>query len=175
LAQDNTAERAIIVYHADDLEDVDQGQAALNVGLDAVKAMARDRFKDIALESSWGDARAFIGHTGYAETVDSHEHEEARRAVGQIFDGPADGRNRDRVAFFENDSGQIERTARDDDDWGHELGDEYINREEGLRGERGFICRRYGDRNHNIFFGSCKTLGYSGRYCFRSAWPCHNG
>jgi len=41
------------------------------------------------------------------------------------------------VAFFENDSGQIERTARDDDDWGHELGDEYINREEGLRGERG--------------------------------------
>ena len=108
LAQDNTAERAIIVYHADDQENVDQGQAALRVGLEALKSMARGRFKDIALESSWGDARAFTGYTGYVETENGHVHENERRSIGQVFDGPADTRNRDRVAFFENDNGQIE-------------------------------------------------------------------
>jgi len=158
LAQDNTAERAIIVYHAHDQEDVDHGQAALRVGLDAVKSMARGRFKDIALESSWGDARAFIGHTSYVETEYGHEHENERRSIGQVFDGPADTRNRDRVAFFENDNGLIERTARDGEDW-DQLGDEFINREEGLRGERGSRALAGDTRRPTSRFGGRRDSG----------------
>ena len=158
LAQDNTAERAIIVYHADDQENVDQGQAALRVGLEALKSMARGRFKDIALESSWGDARAFTGYTGYVETDNGHVHENERRSIGQVFDGPADTRNRDRVAFFENDNGQIERTARDDEDFDR-FGDEVINREEGLRGERGSRALASDTRRPTSRFGGRRDNG----------------
>ena len=122
LAEDRISDRAILVYHADDLENVDTAQAALKLALTMVQDVTNKQFKDIAMEASWGDAKAF--------TRDDVP------AIGQVFDRPRDGQHRDRVAFFANDNGNIERTDSDEYDAG-EFGDSYQGREAGLRGNIG--------------------------------------
>ena len=118
LQEDLVSDRAILVYHADDLESVDTAQAALKHALGTVKAAARDQLKDIALEASWGDAKAFT--------------RDAVPASGQFFDRPEDSKDeRERVAFFANDNGELE--AADED----EFNGRGYGQEAGLRGGEG--------------------------------------
>ena len=128
------AERAILVYHADDLENVDTAQDALRLSLKVVRELAPKQFKDIALEASWGDAAAFKAPGEDAKGTEN-------LAIGQLFDAPASPENRDRVPFFEGDNGDIYRSDFDaeggDDHFGtaDRRGDRFQNREAGLRGD----------------------------------------
>jgi len=128
------ADRAILVYHADDLENVDTAQDALQLSLRVVRELAPKQFKDIALEANWGDAAVFT-------TPGEDTNDVENLAIGQLFDGPVDPRNRDRVPFFEGDNGDIYRSDFDtegsDDRFGtaDRRGDRFQNREAGLRGD----------------------------------------
>ena len=89
LSESKSAERAIIVYHADDSESVDTAQAALQTVLGLVKSKS---LKDIALEASWGDADVY--------------DPEGREPAGQLFGTPkAEGASDySRVSFSQNGS-----------------------------------------------------------------------
>jgi uncharacterized repeat protein (TIGR01451 family) len=123
LSEDKVSDRAILVYHADELETVDTAQDALSLTMNMVRDLSRDQFKDIAMEASWGDAKAFTRGD--------------IPASGQVFERPVDAdENRDRVAFFANDNGTIERS--DDNDFDDEDFSGFGTQDEaGLRGSRG--------------------------------------
>lgn len=53
LSQNQTAERAVLVYHAADEMSVDAAQARLQTALDAVRDLGPKSLKDIALEALW--------------------------------------------------------------------------------------------------------------------------
>ncbi|MEP3889063.1 MAG: hypothetical protein ABJN69_01275 [Hellea sp.] len=139
LEESVTADRAILVYHADDLEEVDIAQSALKRALKLVKSLAPKQFKDIAMEASWGDAKAF--------TRDDVP------ASGQLFDRPSGDSNRDRIAFFANDNGRLERTDAD------EFGDRAQGREAGLRGDRGSEALEGDTRRATNSFGGRRDNG----------------
>ena len=66
-----TAERALIVYHAATHQDVDMAQAHLTVALKVVQELAPSNLKDVSLEASWDDVlESNIGDNGvhYAST-----------------------------------------------------------------------------------------------------------
>ena len=153
LEQSMTADRAILVYHADDLESVDIAQAALKRSLKLVKSLSAKQFKDIAMEASWGDAKAFTGYTGYRETENGHVHEDERRSIGQNFDRPSDPSDRDHVLFFENDNGVLERTDYDT------YPDSYQGREAGLRGDTGSDALEGDTRRSPNSFGGRRDNG----------------
>ena len=106
LAQAPNADRAILVYHADDLEHVDQAQAHLKTALDVLKGLAPKQFQDIAMEASWGDAAAFT-----PPSADSYEN----LSIGSLYDRPAVDAPRDRVAFTQGVDGQVERYENSDE------------------------------------------------------------
>jgi len=138
LAQDRISDRAIIVYHADDLENVDTAQNALSLTMNMIRDVSRKQFKDIAMEASWGDARAFT--------------RDDQPSLGQVFDAPREGAIRDRVAFFANDDGNIERT--DADEFGDRQG-----REAGLRGGEGSEALTGDTRRFPNSFGGRRDAG----------------
>ena len=144
LAEDKISDRAILVYHADDLENVDTAQNALSLTLNMVRDISRKQFKDIALEASWGDAKAFI--------------RDDNPASGQLFDRPSKDSPRDRIAFFANDNGKIERTDSDEYDAG-EFGDSYQGREAGLRGGAGSEALAGDTRRATNSFGGRRDNG----------------
>ncbi|WP_418152373.1 hypothetical protein AB8615_10925 [Litorimonas sp. RW-G-Af-16] len=124
-----TAERAILVYHADDTVDVDAAQASLQVALKAVRKYAPKGLRDIALEANWGEPTMF--------DVD-------RRAAGQAFSAEMKGEalkdngrlnGTDRVIFMEDVNGDIDPMDRDDIRDRYE--DDVWNNQTGLRGNRG--------------------------------------
>ncbi len=55
LAQNQMAERAVLVYHADEAMSVDAAQARLQTALEAVRDLGPKSLKDIALEALWTD------------------------------------------------------------------------------------------------------------------------
>ena len=132
IAEAPLTDRAILVYHADDLESVDFAQDRLGLSLKVVRELAPKQFHDIALEASWGDADVF-------EKPNSDDV----IAVGQLFDADNTAPNRDRIAFFEGQGGDIERgdfDRYDGDQEGRtqdETGDRFLRREAGLRGNAG--------------------------------------
>ena len=148
-----TTERAILVYHADDLESVDISQDRLALALKVVRELAPKQFKDVALEASWGDADVF-------------DREDARgdaRSVGQYYDNNPEDPNRDRVAFFENGEGDIEQGDYDrydgdlEDRTQDETGDRYLGRQAGLRGQNGGEALVTDTRNRPSFLGRQDT------------------
>ena len=100
------SDRAILVYHADDLEHVDTAQAHLKLALDVVKNAAPKQFRDIAMEASWGDAAEFIAPS--ADTVEN-------LSIGSLYDRPAVDTPRDRVAFTQGENGQVRRFEDSDE------------------------------------------------------------
>jgi len=78
LAQNQTAERAVLVYHADDTMSVDGAQARLQTALDAVRDLGSPSLKDIALEALWG-------HDDYLNEALGYEH--TGQVAGETF-GP---------------------------------------------------------------------------------------
>ncbi|WP_233353696.1 DUF7507 domain-containing protein [Hellea balneolensis] len=139
LAEDRISDRAIIVYHADELENVDTAQNALSLTMRMVRDVARKQFKDIAMEASWGDAKPFT--------------RDGDLSLGQVFDGPAEGEVRDRVAFFANDNGNIERTDAD------EFDERARGREAGLRGGEGSEALAGDTRRSPNSFGGRRDAG----------------
>jgi len=55
LSAAQTAERALLVYHATDDQDVTQAQAHLTLAMKVVEELAPRTLKDVALEASWDD------------------------------------------------------------------------------------------------------------------------
>lgn len=175
LEQARDTERAIIVYHALDSESVDMAQSALNVSLNVVRELAFKRFKDIALEASWGDAAV------YQARGDRPWDAELRPAIGQLFGeqssiGTSNGlnprRDRSRVAFLEGDDGTIEpsdfnRLGNSDASnvasslTSDEEGERFFNREAGLRGNRGSSALEGDNRRGPNRFGGRNAAGQS--------------
>jgi uncharacterized repeat protein (TIGR01451 family) len=153
LEQSYAADRALLVYHADELESVDIAQAALKRSLKLVKSLAPGQFNDIALEASWGDAEAFTGYTGYRDTANGHIHEDERGSVGQYFDRPSDPNDRDHVLFFENDNGVLERTDYDTYE------ESYQGHDSGLSGQRGSDALQGDTRRSTYSFGGRRDKG----------------
>ncbi|WP_427454228.1 DUF7507 domain-containing protein [Litorimonas sp. WD9-15] len=112
LAQNDAAERAVLVFNAEDDMSVDAAQARLQVALEAVRDLAPNSLKDIALEASWGQAKYY---------------EESGNIAGEVFGGrvPSDegemdaikdnGRENgtDRQAFALGENGLIGPVGRD--------------------------------------------------------------
>ncbi len=132
LAAAAQTDRAIIIYHADDLENVNEAQAHLATALDAVKMAAPKQFKDIALEASWGDAAEFT-----PPQTDGFEN----LAIGGLYDRPSVDAPRDRVAFTQGAGGNLQRFENSDEIYaqgGNSDGDGFDNAQtSGLRGQRG--------------------------------------
>ncbi|NNE58302.1 MAG: DUF11 domain-containing protein [Hellea sp.] len=61
--------RAIIVYHASESEDVTQAQAHLTMALDAIKDLAPKSLRDIALEASWDGVKTLSDNAGLEFTT----------------------------------------------------------------------------------------------------------
>ncbi|RZV44458.1 MAG: DUF11 domain-containing protein, partial [Acidimicrobiales bacterium] len=76
LGDSPSIERAILVYHAADDEDINGSQAALSSALSFVKSNKPKDLNDIALEASWGDAEAY-------------DYKDEDVARGQYYDRPA--------------------------------------------------------------------------------------
>ena len=135
LSEAQQSDRAVLIYHADDLEHVNHAQANLKTVLEMIKARAPKQFNDIAMEASWGDAAEYIPPA-------SEDYENL--SIGSLFDRPSIDTPRDRVAFTQGDNGQIQRF--DDSDEIHDTrsfgsggdDDTFTNTGEGgLRGQRG--------------------------------------
>jgi len=139
-----SADRAIIVYHADDLEHVDNAQAKLKIGLEVVNSLAPKQFKDIAMEASWGDAVEFTPlETDGSENL----------AIGGFYDRPAVDAPRDRVAFTQGAGGNLQRFEDSDEIYaqgGDSDDDGFSNAQtRGLRGQRGSAPLTSDSRGNN--------------------------
>jgi len=138
LAEDKVSDRAILVYHADELENVDTAQAALKLMLNMVQDVSRKQFKDIAMEASWGDAKAF--------TRDDVP------ASGQLFEASPES-PRDRIAFFANDNGNLDPNNDE------AFADDAQGRESGLRGGVGSEALTGDNRRAPNSFGGRRDNG----------------
>jgi uncharacterized repeat protein (TIGR01451 family) len=152
LAAAKGADRALIIYHADDLEHVDNAQAKLKIGLEVVKSLAPKQFKDIALEASWGDAAEFT-----PPNLEATEN----LLIGSLYDRPAvDGPQsllRDRVAFTQSRGGALSRLEDNDEIYdnrgafnGSDNDERFSNTGDGgLRGQRGSAPLASDNRGQN--------------------------
>lgn len=131
LAQNETAERAVLVYHAADDMDVDAAQARLQVALDAVQNLGPKSLEDIALEALWGESKYYEQSGDIAGEVFGGQ---VPSAEGGLVDIKDNGRENgtDRQAFAVNPYGQVKPVSRkaltDRDE------DRRWNRDAGLRG-----------------------------------------
>ena len=130
LALNPAAERAILVYNADDSVDVDSAQASLQVALAALRDLAPKTMRDIALEANWGEPAEF----------DFKETQAAAFAFTNNIGGEDvkdNGRinGTDRVTFMETEGGDVVPMDRDDIRDRYE--DDVWSEDAGLRGQRG--------------------------------------
>ena len=106
LAQNQTAERAVLVYHADEAMSVDAAQARLQTALEAVRDLGPKSLRDIALEALWTDT----------DSDDSYELTDRRKRMiekhgavggiaGEVFGPTVSG---DPI----NDNGRVDGTDR---------------------------------------------------------------
>ena len=122
------AERALIVYHALDGEDVNMAQSALSISVNVVKELAPRTLDDIALEASWGDAKAYED-TGAPITGKTHLKDSG---LG----------HQDHVAFQTRRDGSLVSVAFLKDGTNDDEGD--------LRGEKGSKPLASDDRKRSI-------------------------
>ena len=123
LSLNSSAERAVLVYHAEDGMSVDAAQARLQTALDAVKDLGSPALKDIALEALWGNY-GDASDEDYADTIDhaaGYEHSgyAAGEAFGPIIDGEEikdNGRRggTDRQVFATDENGDVSIIDRDE-------------------------------------------------------------
>ena len=124
LALNQTAERAVLVYHADEDMSVDAAQARLQTALDAVRDLGPRSLRDIALEALWKNTD---GDEGYELTDRRKRLLDKHGAVGGIAGetfGPAisgetindNGRRNgtDRQVFGVNANGDVSPISRDE-------------------------------------------------------------
>ncbi len=117
LSQNETAERAVLVYHADDAMGVDAAQARLQTALDAVRDLAPNGLKDIAMEAIWGEVKTYedsgeIAGEVFGGRVPDYETENGLFETDTIKDnGRRNGT--DRQVFAVNPYGQVNAVARD--------------------------------------------------------------
>jgi len=123
LALNETAERAVLVYHAEEGMGVDAAQARLQTALQAVRDLGSSSLEDIALEALWG-TYGDAGDEDYADTLSQaagYEHSEW--AAGELFgpeisnreikdNGRRDGT--DRQVFAADKNGTIRAVDRDE-------------------------------------------------------------
>jgi len=72
LTQNDTAERAVLVFKADGNMSVDAAQARLQIALEAVRDLASKSLQDIALEASWGEVKHYEDSGSIAGEVFGH-------------------------------------------------------------------------------------------------------
>ena len=118
LAQNTDAERAVLVYRASDETYVDAAQARLQTALAAVKDLASNDLKDIALEAIWGSDKHYVESGDIAGEVFGGEVPERETENGE-FDTDVikdNGRRNgtDRQVFRSDERGQVTAVARDE-------------------------------------------------------------
>jgi len=124
LAQNQMAERAVLVYHAAEDMSVDAAQARLKIALDVVKELGPKSLTDIAMEALWTktDCEDCDSLTDRREKL-LEKYDSVRTIGGEVF-GPAvpggkirdNGRRdgTDRLVFGVNDEGEVLPLTRDD-------------------------------------------------------------
>ncbi len=124
LAQNQSAERAVLVFHADDGMSVDAAQARLQIALDVVRELSPDTLDDIAMEALWtgtdcSDCGQVSDHHKRPYGTYSHEGGIAGEMFGSIIsdeDIKDNGRRNgtDRQVFGVNATGDVLPITRDE-------------------------------------------------------------
>ena len=123
LALNSSAERAVLVYHAEDGMSVDAAQARLQTALDAVKDLGSSALNDIALEALWGNYGGFTEDDYLQSIPQAAGYEHSGYAAGEVFGPIIDGEEikgngrrggTDRQVFAANDAGDVVIVDRDD-------------------------------------------------------------
>ena len=135
LAQNQDAERAVLVYNASEDMGVDAAQARLQTALDAVRDLGGKNLKDIALEASWRDDEYYEDTDGINIVGESFDELVADREGGPdaIKDNGREN-GTDRQVFGIDEDGAIAPLGRDDIRDADE--DRRWNRGGGLRGDQ---------------------------------------
>jgi len=119
LSQNDYAERAVLVYNAEDEVNVDAAQARLQTALSAVRDLSTSTLKDIALEAIWGDSKYYeesgdiVGEAFGSDVPADTADDDSLRNNGRIKDN---GRRNDtdRRVFAVNGAGEVRPVYRDE-------------------------------------------------------------